>query len=186
VAERQQWAETGLGALVLIAAIGFLGYALAHAGGVGGGGYPLKARFGEVGSLAPGAIVTVAGVKVGSVSAVSLDPKTFLADATLTINPGVKLPSDSTVKITQDSLLGGEHLAIEPGGAPDDLKPGSAFQNTQGAVDLFGLIGSVLRPQSPAQGSGGQGAGGQGSGGQGSGGQGASGSAGGLPSMPGG
>ena len=154
MAEREQWAETGLGALVLLAALGFLGYALAHAGGVGGGGgYALKARFGEAGSLAPGAAVTVAGVKVGSVSSVSLDPKTFLADATLTIEPTVKLPSDSTVKITQDSLLGGQHLAIEPGGADDTLKPGATFQNTQGAVDLFGLIGSVLRPQGSGGGS---------------------------------
>ncbi len=149
MAEREQWAETGLGAVVLVAAIGFLGYALAHAGGIGGGGgYLLKARFGEAGSLASGASVTVAGVKVGSVESVTLDPKTFLADATLTINPNVKLPSDSTVKITQDSLLGGQHLSIEPGGADDTLKPGATFQNTQGAVDLFGLIGSVLRPQS--------------------------------------
>ena len=158
--ERQQWAETGLGAVVLIAAVGFLGYALAHAGGVGGaGGYPLKARFGEAGSLAAGATVTVAGVKVGEVSAVTLDPKTFLADATMTINSNVKLPSDSTVKITQDSLLGGQHLSIEPGGAPDDLKPGATFSNTQGAVDLFGLIGSVLRPQTPANGASGGAAG---------------------------
>ncbi len=150
MAERQQWAETGLGAVVLLAAVGFLAYALAHAGGVGEtGGYALKARFGEVGSLAPGAAVTVAGVKVGSVSAVSLDPKTFLADTSMTIKPDVKLPSDSTVKITQDSLLGGQHLSVEPGGALDDLKPGASFQNTQGAVDLFGLIGSVLRPQTP-------------------------------------
>ena len=149
MAEREQWAETGLGAVVLLAAIGFLGYALAHAGGIGaGGGYLLKARFGEAGSLASGASVTVAGVKVGSVSAVTLDPKTFLADATLTIDPTVKLPADSTVKITQDSLLGGQHLAIEPGGSDDMLKPGATFANTQGAVDLFGLIGSVLRPQS--------------------------------------
>ncbi len=148
MAERQQWAETGLGAVVLLAAMGFLAYALAHAGGVGeAGGYTLKAHFGEVGSLSPGAAVSVAGVKVGAVQSVRLDPKTFLADTVLTIQPSVKLPSDSTVKITQDSLLGGQHLAIEPGGAPDDLKPGSTFQNTQGAVDLFGLIGSMLRPQ---------------------------------------
>jgi len=148
VAEREQWAETGLGAVVLLAAIGFLGYALAHAGGIGGGGgYKLNARFGEVGALAPGATVSVAGVKVGSVSSVNLDPKTFLADTVMTIDPKVKLPTDSTVKITQDSLLGGQHLSIEPGGALDNMKPGGTFQNTQGAVDLFGLIGQVLRPQ---------------------------------------
>ena len=151
MAEREQWAETGLGAVVILAAAAFLAYALAHAGGMGaGGGYTLKARFGEAGSLTPGSSVTLAGVKVGAVTAVALDPKTFLADASMTIEPSVKLPSDSTVKITQDSLLGGQHLSIVPGGAEDDLKPGATFQNTQGAVDLFGLIGSVLRPQTPA------------------------------------
>jgi phospholipid/cholesterol/gamma-HCH transport system substrate-binding protein len=152
MAEREQWAETGLGAVVLVAAIGFLGYALAHAGGIGGGGYQLKARFGEVGALAPGATVSVAGVKVGSVASVDLDPKTFLADTVMTIDPKVKLPVDSTVKITQDSLLGGQHLSIEPGGSLDNFKPGATFENTQGAVDLFGLIGQVLRPQSGSSG----------------------------------
>jgi phospholipid/cholesterol/gamma-HCH transport system substrate-binding protein len=155
MAEREQWAETGLGAVVLVAALGFLGYALAHAGGFGGsGGYQLKARFGEVGALEPGSAVSVAGVKVGTVTKVSLDPKTFLADAVMNINSGVQLPADSTVKITQDSLLGGQHLAIEPGGSMDNLKPGDTFQNTQGAVDLFGLIGQVLRPQSGGSGGG--------------------------------
>jgi len=41
-------------------------------------------------------------------------------------------------------------VAIEPGGAPDNLKPGGEIQNTQGAVDLFSLVGQVLRPQAPA------------------------------------
>jgi phospholipid/cholesterol/gamma-HCH transport system substrate-binding protein len=166
VAEREQWAETGLGAVVLVAAIGFLGYALAHAGGIGGaGGYKLNARFGEVGALSPGATVSVAGVKVGSVSSVSLDPKTFLADTVMTIDPNVQLPVDSTVKITQDSLLGGQHLSIEPGGSMDNFKPGATFQNTQGAVDLFGLIGQVLRPQSGGSSGGASGSGASGGGG---------------------
>jgi len=151
----EQWAETGVGAVVLAAAAGFLVYALGHASGFGGsgGGYELTARFGDVGSLTPGADVRVAGVKVGSVAAIDLDPKTFLARTRFLIQPQVKLPSDSTVKITSDGLLGGQHVVIAPGGAPDDLKPGAEFQNAQGAVDLFGLIGQVLRPQggAPAQ-----------------------------------
>ncbi len=154
MAERQQWAETGLGALVLAAAIGFLSYALSHTAGGGGGGYTLNARFGEVGALSPGAAVSVAGVKVGTVQSVKLDPKTFLADTVMSIQPDIRLPSDSTVKITQDSLLGGQHLSVEPGGALDNLKPGGTFSNTQGAVDLFGLIGSVLRPQTGQTGKG--------------------------------
>jgi phospholipid/cholesterol/gamma-HCH transport system substrate-binding protein len=148
MARGEQWAETGVGAIVLAAAGVFLVYALHHAGGLkSGGGYELVAKFGQVGSLATGADVKVAGVKVGTVSKIALDPKTFQAETHMLLNDGVKLPDDSTAKITSDSLLGGQHIAVEPGGSPDDFKPGAQFQNVQGAVDLFGLIGQVLRPQ---------------------------------------
>jgi phospholipid/cholesterol/gamma-HCH transport system substrate-binding protein len=148
---REQWAETLMGLLVLVLAAGFLVYSLS-VGDVGAkaGGYELTAKFGQVGSLAPGASVSVAGVKVGTVSQITLDPKTYLAVAKLSLDPTVKLPSDSTAKITSDSLLGGVHVAIAPGGATDDIKPGGEIENTQGAVDLFGLIGSVMRPQGDA------------------------------------
>lgn len=149
---REQWAETFAGLAVILLAALFLVYSLS-VGGVGRkpGSYEVTARFGEVGSLAPGAAVSVAGVKVGSVSAITLDPKTYLAVARLSLNRDVKLPTDSTAKVTSDGLLGGAHVAIAPGGALTDLKPGSEIENTQGAVDLFGLIGQFIRPQAPAK-----------------------------------
>jgi phospholipid/cholesterol/gamma-HCH transport system substrate-binding protein len=145
---REQWAETGMGVAVIAVAASFLIYSLS-VGGVGRarGAYDVTAKFGEAGSLAPGAAVSVAGVKVGTVSQITLDPKSYLAVARLSLDPTVKLPSDSTAKITTDGLLGGAHVAIAPGGALDFLKPGGEIENTQGAVDLFGLIGQVMRPQ---------------------------------------
>jgi phospholipid/cholesterol/gamma-HCH transport system substrate-binding protein len=145
---REQWAEAGLGIVVLLLAATFLVYSLS-VGEVGGkrGAYEVTARFGQAGSLAPGATVSVSGVKVGTVSELKLDPKTYMAVAHLALDPQVKLPSDSTAKITSDSLLGGVHVAIAPGGASDNLRPGGEIENTQGAVDLFGLIGQVMRPQ---------------------------------------
>jgi phospholipid/cholesterol/gamma-HCH transport system substrate-binding protein len=149
---REQWAETIAGLAVIAVAAVFLIYSLS-VGGVGrkGGGYDVTARFGEVGSLAPGAAVKVAGVRVGTVSQITLDPKNFLAVARLSLDKGVKLPSDSTAKITSDGLLGGAHIAVAPGGAPDDLKPGGEFENTQGSIDLLGLIGEFIRPKPAAQ-----------------------------------
>ncbi|HEX4197534.1 MAG TPA: outer membrane lipid asymmetry maintenance protein MlaD [Caulobacteraceae bacterium] len=147
---REQWAETGVGAVVLVAAASFLIYSLNTVSAGRGHGYEVSARFGQAGGLAPGAAVSVAGVKVGTVTSIALDPKTFVAVVRLDLDPSVKLPSDSTAKITSDSLLGGAHVAIEPGGAADDLKPGAEFENTQGAVDLFGLLGQMLRPQAPS------------------------------------
>ena len=146
---REQWAEAATGLVVILLAAIFLAYSLT-VGGVGrkAGSYEVTAKFGEVGALAPGAVVSVAGVKIGTVSDIKLDPKTFLAVARLSLDPTVKLPADSTAKVTSDSLLGGAHIAIAPGGALQDLKPGSEIENTQGSVDLFGLIGQFLRPQS--------------------------------------
>lgn len=150
---REQWAESLAGLAVIVLAAVFLFYSLT-VGGVGRkpGSYEVTARFGEVGGLAPGAAVSVAGVKVGTVSEITLDPKSFLAVAKLSLDRDVKLPTDSTAKVTSDGLLGGAHVAIAPGGALTDLKPGSEIENTQGAVDLFGLIGQFIRPQAPAAG----------------------------------
>ena len=146
---REQWAEAATGLVVILLAAVFLAYSLT-VGGVGrkAGSYEVTAKFGEVGALVPGAVVSVAGVKIGTVSDIKLDPKTFLAVARLSLDPTVKLPADSTAKVTSDSLLGGAHIAIAPGGALQDLKPGGEIENTQGSVDLFGLIGQFLRPQS--------------------------------------
>jgi phospholipid/cholesterol/gamma-HCH transport system substrate-binding protein len=153
MAQGEQWAETGVGLVVLAAAATFLVYALSNSGGFGGrGGYELIAKFGQVGALASGADVKVGGVKIGTVSKIALDPKTFQAETHILVNSDIKLPTDSTIKITSDSLLGGQHVAIEPGGAADDMKPGAQFQNTQEAVDLFGLIGQMIRPQTAASG----------------------------------
>ncbi len=148
---RGQWAETLVGLVVLGLAAAFLVYGLS-VGGIGRapGGYGLSAKFGDVGGLAAGADVSVAGVKVGTVERVSLDPQTFLAKVAMRIDAGVMLPADSTAKITTDGLLGETRVAIGAGGASENLKPGGEIENTQGAVDLFGLIGQAVRPAPPA------------------------------------
>ncbi|PLR22662.1 outer membrane lipid asymmetry maintenance protein MlaD [Caulobacter zeae] len=145
---REATAETVMGTIVLVLTVAFLTYSLSVGGvHISRGNYEIGAKFGEAGALAPGAAVSVAGVKVGTVSQVTLDPKTYMAIAKLSIDTSVKLPADSTAKITSDGLLGGAHIAIAPGASLEDLQPGGEIENTQGAVDLLGLIGSVIRPQ---------------------------------------
>lgn len=148
---RAHWGETAMGFLVLGLAAIFLIWSLdvARAGRLGGG-YQVSAKFGDVGGLQPGAKVSLAGVKVGSVTAVRVDPKTFLAVVEISLDGDVHVPSDSTVKVSSDGLLGGNHIVLSPGGAEDNLKPGGEFSNTQGSVDLFGLIGQMLRPHGAA------------------------------------
>ena len=144
---RAAWGETAMGLVVLALAAVFLVYSLGVSGaGRVGGGYTLLAKFGDAGGMTPGSKVTIGGVKVGSVTRVTLDPKNFMAVIAMSIDGDVRIPSDSSAKITSDGLLGGAHIALAPGGAADNLKAGDEIGNTQGSVDLFGMIGQFLRP----------------------------------------
>ncbi len=137
--------ETVLGFVVLVAAGAFLVYAQGQmTEGPGRDGYEVTARFNTVGDLARGAEVRVAGVPVGAVRAVELDPETYFARADMVIRADVEIPEDSTAKIAMAGLLGGSYVEIEPGGAMEMLEPGGEITYTQGAVDMFDLIGQAV------------------------------------------
>jgi phospholipid/cholesterol/gamma-HCH transport system substrate-binding protein len=150
-------AETLTGACVLAVAVGFLAYAVAHSGRTSGSGYSLKAQFDNVSGLAEGADVRIAGVKVGSVTSETLDPKTFQAVVTLTVANDVQLPTDSAASIVSESLLGGKYISLSPGGNDANLKPGQTITITQSSVNLEELLGkfifSVTTLNSPKNGS---------------------------------
>ena len=136
--------ETLVGAVVVIVAVGFiyLAYSRTESGTVQG--YQVEAAFDRVGGIGVGSDVRISGIKVGSVVGQSLDPETFQARLTFSINPDYKLPSDSSAKITSEGLLGDSYIAIEPGGMPDMLADGGEIEYTQGSIDLMSLIGQVI------------------------------------------
>ena len=103
---RRNTAEIITGAAVLAVAAGFLVYAVSHSGRSGGTGYPLRANFDRIDGLTVGADVRLAGVKVGAVTAARIDPKTFLAEVSFSVQQGIELPKDSSAEITSDGLLG--------------------------------------------------------------------------------
>jgi len=141
---KEQAAETILGAIVAAVAIGFLAFAVTRAGaGEASGGYPLTARFNRVDGVNVGADVRLSGVKVGTVSAVGIDEKTYLAQLTLSVSPTVKLPDDSTARVASDGLLGGGYIALEPGGSAEMLASGGEIANTQGTIDLLSLLAAA-------------------------------------------
>lgn len=143
----ERWGETILGAIVAIVAVGFFVFAAAQAGQAStGNGYELTARFQRVDGIAVGSDVRVSGVKVGVVRAVGLDPQTYEARLTMTINNGVEVLDDSTARIASDGLLGGAYVAIEPAGM-DALPAGGEIPNTQGSVDLLTLFASFAQGQ---------------------------------------
>jgi phospholipid/cholesterol/gamma-HCH transport system substrate-binding protein len=104
--------------------------------------------------------VRVAGVKVGSVVAERLDPKTYLATVTMRINPEYKLPDDTVAEIISSSLLGDKYMSLVPGGSDKDIAPGGQIKYTQAPVSLENLIGQMIFSQPGGQKKPGEGGGG--------------------------
>ncbi|WP_375176091.1 outer membrane lipid asymmetry maintenance protein MlaD [Pseudooceanicola sp.] len=133
--------EITVGAAVLALAVGFAVYAGQVAGvGGAGAGYPLTASFRSAEGVGLGTDVRLAGVKVGTVTGIDLDPQTFRANTTFTVKDGVALPDDSSVVISSEGLLGGNFVEILPGGSPFNYEAGDEVLDTQGAVSLISLL----------------------------------------------
>jgi phospholipid/cholesterol/gamma-HCH transport system substrate-binding protein len=137
-------AEVLTGAVVLLVAAGFLVFAVAHSGRTAASGYKLYASFDHIDGLAPGSDVRIAGVKVGSVLTMRVDPKTFLAIVTLNVADYIQLPKDTSAEVTSDGLLGGKFLNLSPGGDPANLRPDSVITITQSSISLEQLLGKFI------------------------------------------
>lgn len=134
-------AETVIGAVVLATAAGFVFYAGESRGvQIGADRYPLTASFRSADGISVGTDVRVAGINVGSVTGLDLDPATFRAMATFTVDGDLQIPQDSDVKISSESLLGGNFVEITPGASEDVLTSGDEIVNTQGSVSLLNLL----------------------------------------------
>jgi phospholipid/cholesterol/gamma-HCH transport system substrate-binding protein len=133
--------ETAIGAVVLAAAVGFLIYAGQTRGvEIGGGSYPLTASFRTAEGVSVGTDVRLAGINVGSVTGLDLDPETYQARMTFTVRGGLEIPEDTDIKIASESLLGGSYVELTPGASEFMLQPGDEILNTQGSVSLLDLL----------------------------------------------
>jgi phospholipid/cholesterol/gamma-HCH transport system substrate-binding protein len=135
-------AEIAAGAAVLLLAAGFAFYAAKGAGLTSGGGdsYALTASFRAVDGISAGSDVRLAGLKVGTITDLRLNPETFMADAVIDIRSDILLPDDSAILISSEGLLGGNFVEIVPGGSLDNLAPGDEIEDTQGSVSLVSLL----------------------------------------------
>jgi len=136
--------ETIVGALVLAVAGLFVFYAFAKSDTRAPNGYEITARFGRIDGLKRGADVTLSGVKVGTVTGVDLDRKTYQAVVRMMVASNVDLPTDTNAKIVSESLLGNMVLVLEPGGDKQMLKDGGEIEKTQDAISLTELIGKIM------------------------------------------
>ena len=133
-----------VGLFVLIGALALVFLAL-KAGNLSsfttGDQYRVTAEFDNIGGLKPRAPVKSAGVTVGRVANINLDPVTFRAVVALDLEEGFEFPKDSSARILTSGLLGEQYVGIEAGG---DLASGEKFARTQSAVVLENLISQFL------------------------------------------
>jgi phospholipid/cholesterol/gamma-HCH transport system substrate-binding protein len=148
--------ETLVGVFVLLGllAVVFLALKAANLASFSvGSTYALTARFDNIGGLKVRAPVKSAGVTVGRVTAIALDPKSFQGLVTIEVDSRVKFPSDTSAKILTSGLLGDQYIGLEPGGADQDLAGGDQIKMTQSAVVLENLIGQFLYNRAAESGS---------------------------------
>ena len=139
--------EVGVGLFVLLGLIGlvFLALKAANLGTTGGGAvYEVSARFDNIGGLKARAPVRMAGVTVGRVTSITLDPQTYQGLVKMDIDRAYTFPKDTSAKILTAGLLGDQYVGLEPGADDKLLAGGDTIKLTQSAVVLENLIGQFL------------------------------------------
>jgi len=133
--------EVLVGGVVLAGALAFLIYAGQVTGFSGGQeDYTLRASFRSADGVTVGTDVRVAGVKVGRVTSIDLDPQTYRATTVFSVRKGIDVPDDSAVAVSSEGLLGGNYVELLPGGSPFYFEPGDEIEFTQGSVSLISLL----------------------------------------------
>jgi len=133
-------AETLIGAAVLAVAVGFLTYAGQFTSGTADNEITLSARFASAEGLRIGSEVRMSGVRIGTLTDLSLDRTTYQAVVVLAVDQTVEIPEDSEAKVASEGLLGGNFVEVSPGGAVGVLGDGDEIVYTQGAVSLINLL----------------------------------------------
>ena len=148
---RENASEVIVGAVVLAVAAGFLAYAAQATGfGRGGGDFTLTASFRSIEGVTVGTDVKLAGVKIGTVTATSLNPATYRADTVFSLDRAVPVPDDSTAVVASEGLLGGNFIELVPGGSLTNFADGAEIVDTQGAVSLLDLLLKYVGGSAPA------------------------------------
>lgn len=106
--------------------------------------YPVQARFGSVSGLKVGAVIEIAGVPVGKVAAITLDPESYQAQVALEIDNAVKLQEDSIASIRTAGIIGDRYVDISPGGSPELIAAGGKITETESAINLEELVSKYI------------------------------------------
>ncbi len=136
--------SVGLFVLLGIAALFWLAFSASNTDGRFSKQIILTAQFDNIGSLKIKAPVMIAGVRVGRVSSISLDPQDYRAVVSMKVDQSYPLPSDTSAMIYTAGLVGEQYISLDPGGSEKYLENGDRIKLTQSALVIERLIGQFL------------------------------------------
>jgi len=119
--------EVLLSAVVILVAVSFLAYTYLITGAARPTDYALKAEMAHADGLSGTSDVRIGGIKVGSITGLSLDPKTYKAIVHLRIRSDVEIPANSTISVGSGGFSPGAYLTITPGTSHQNLAPDSTI-----------------------------------------------------------
>ena len=144
----KRWLELSVGLMMVAGVAALVALALQVSGGNmsrNAESYAITALFDNAAGLGPKAKVTMAGVTVGEVVAVDIDPNALMAEVHMEIYGQVNyLSIDSSASILTAGLLGEKYVGLSVGAEEDVLVDGDVIEDTQSALVLEELIGQFL------------------------------------------
>lgn len=151
---RQRYIDVSVGLFMLLGMLAFLMMVMKVSGLsdlVSTKGYEVSADFTDIGGLKVRAPVSVAGVKIGEVTNIELQPGSLSAKVTMRLRRDKEIPfTDASARILTEGLLGSNYISIVPGFDDDEnkshpyLRGGDVIAKTQEAIILENLIGQLL------------------------------------------
>jgi phospholipid/cholesterol/gamma-HCH transport system substrate-binding protein len=138
--------ETWVGLFVVagVAGIFFLAVKMGDVGVFKPETYTVKARFTSVSGLKEGGVVELAGVKVGKVANIELDPQAYEAVVALDVNTGVELQEDTVASIRTAGIIGDRFVKLSPGGSDLILEDGDEIIETESAISIEELVSKYI------------------------------------------
>jgi phospholipid/cholesterol/gamma-HCH transport system substrate-binding protein len=133
--------------LFLVAALAAFFYLAVRLGDVGlwaDDNYRLTARFVNSSGLKEGGFVELAGVRVGKIIAIDLDPETYESVIELSIEKGVRLQEDTIASVRTAGIIGDKFVKLTPGGAEEYLENGDELIETESSLDIEELISKYI------------------------------------------
>jgi len=145
---KKRWLELSVGLMMVAGIAALITLAIQVSGGSmsrNADHYNVTALFENAAGLSPKAKVTMAGVVVGEVVSVGIDPYALKAQVHMKIDGQVNyLSIDTSASILTSGLLGEKYVGLTVGAEEDVLVDGDVIEDTQSALVLEDLIGQFL------------------------------------------